>query len=150
MGHLESRGMKMKDMGRPPVRFLKQRPLRRGNLDETLDGNALCDSSNLHGVLGVPIHDADRQRRNDVLVGPGRAGFRHRASDGGNQGVRPRLPYLWFAVFSACLPLALCAVLMALPARCWAFAGAVAIAQWALSWLARNLNRGGLPAFVAG
>ena len=53
-------------------------------------------------------------------------------------------------VFSACLPLAICAALMAMPARCWVFAGVVAIAQWALGWSARSLNRNGLPAFVAG
>ncbi len=61
----------------------------------------------------------------------------------------PRLPDLWL-VPSRCLPLALCAFLMALPARCWVFAGVVATAQWCLGWLARSLNRVGLSAFVAG
>jgi hypothetical protein len=62
----------------------------------------------------------------------------------------PRLPALWLVAFSACLPLAICATLTALPARCWVFAGVVAMAQWALGWSARGLNRDGLPAFVAG
>jgi hypothetical protein len=61
-----------------------------------------------------------------------------------------RLPALWLVVFSACLPLAICATLMALPARCWVFAGVVALAQLALGWSARSLNRDGLSAFVAG
>ena len=68
----------------------------------------------------------------------------------GIKAFAPRLPDMWLVVFSAGLPLALCAALMALPARCWVFAGAVGTAQWALGWLARNLNRGGLSAFVAG
>jgi hypothetical protein len=68
----------------------------------------------------------------------------------GIKAFAPRLPDLWLAVFSACLPLAICAALMAMPARCWVFAGVVAIAQWALGWLGRSLNREGLSAFVAG
>ncbi len=68
----------------------------------------------------------------------------------GTRVLAPRLPALWFVVFSACLPLVICAALMALPARCWVFAGVVAMAQWALSWSARTLNRDGLSAFVAG
>jgi len=62
----------------------------------------------------------------------------------------PLLPALWLVVCSACLPLAICATLMALPTRCWVFAGLVAMAQWALGWSARSLNRDGLSAFVAG
>jgi hypothetical protein len=44
----------------------------------------------------------------------------------------PRLPAMWLVVFSACLPVAFCVLLMALPVRCWTFAGVVATAQWTL------------------
>lgn len=68
----------------------------------------------------------------------------------GIKAFAPRLPDLWLVVFSACVPLTICAALMAMPARCWVFAGVVAIAQWALGWSTRSLNRDGLSAFVAG
>lgn len=68
----------------------------------------------------------------------------------GVKAFAPWLHDLWLVVLSACLPLALCAVLMALPLRCWVFAGVVAAAQWAFGRSARSLNREGLSAFVAG
>jgi hypothetical protein len=68
----------------------------------------------------------------------------------GIKAFSPRLSDLWLVVFSACLPLALCAALIALPARCWVFAGAVATAQWALGWSGKRLNRDSLSAFLAG
>ena len=68
----------------------------------------------------------------------------------GVKAFAPQLPDLWLVALSACLPLALCAVLMALPPRCWVFAGVIAATQWALGWSGRSLNWEGLSAFVAG
>ncbi len=68
----------------------------------------------------------------------------------GIKAFAPRLADLWLIVLSACLPLGLCAILMAVPATCWVFAFAVATTQWALGWSGKSLNRDGLSAFLAG